>query len=75
MFRHQISLSPFLSSSSRIQHTYIAKQLHSHPNLKIIVMKLLRKSAMFYFRKYTTLNAIYPPCVEPEARNSAVGWH
>ena len=23
----------------------------------------------------TTLNAIYPPCVEPEARNSAVGWH
>ena len=26
-------------------------------------------------QKYTTPNAIYPPCVEPEARNSAVGWH
>ena len=26
-------------------------------------------------RKYTTLNAIYPPCVEPEAHNIAVGWH
>ena len=26
-------------------------------------------------RKLTTLNAIYPPCVELEARNSAVGWH
>ena len=25
--------------------------------------------------KKTTLNAIYPPCAEPEARNSAVGWH
>ena len=25
--------------------------------------------------KIDTLNAIYPPCVEPEARNSAVGWH
>ena len=25
--------------------------------------------------KRTTLNAIYPPCVEPEARNSAVAWH
>ena len=25
--------------------------------------------------KMTTLNAIYPPCAESEARNSAVGWH
>ena len=26
-------------------------------------------------RKQSTLNAIYPPWAEPEARNSAVGWH
>ena len=25
--------------------------------------------------KKTTLNAIYPPWAEPEARKSAVGWH
>ena len=26
-------------------------------------------------QKSTALNAIYPPCVEPEACSSAVGWH
>ena len=25
--------------------------------------------------KITILNAIYPPCVERDARNNAVGWH
>ena len=25
--------------------------------------------------KIDSFNAICPPCVEPEARNSAVGWH
>ena len=65
MSQHRVSPSPFLSSSSHTpQHNYTTHTV-TQPQL----------SPVHYTDIRPTLNAIYPPCVEPEAQNSAVGWH
>ena len=78
MSRHRVSRSPFLSSSSHTTQLHYTKSYtYSHPN-STLSLTLYRYSShtkcglpkRCVIRKYTTLNAIYPPCVEPEARNS-----
>ena len=68
---------------------HLLPSLHHHPtcnthfkNNKYNLPKLTSFSTQIqihiphiWIKKKTTLNAIYPPCAEPEARNSAVGWH
>ena len=53
---------------------------YSHRNLNFlqytiqILIPHVMLSKWCVIRKQTTLNAIYPPCAEPEAPDSAVGW-
>ena len=76
---HRVSPSPFLSSSShttRLHYTYI------HPNLNFLqcTIQILIPHVMWSVQavresKIDHTYVIYPPCAEPKARNSAVGWH
>ena len=80
---HRISPSSFLSSSSSSSsHTTQLHYTKSHPNLNFLqyTVQILIPHAMWSAQavhdlKMITLKAIYPPCVEPEAHSSAVGWH
>ena len=78
MRRHRVSPYPFLSSSS--SHTtqrYTTVTLTatltstSSRTLQILIPHVMWSAQAANLK----LNAIYPPCVEPEARNSAVGWY
>ena len=63
----------------------LPKQLgptHSHPNpssfntqIQIHIPHVTLSPKVVRELKIDHTNAIYPPCMEPEARNSAVGWH
>ena len=77
--RHRVSPSPFLSSSSHTtQLHYTNSYTYSHPNLNFL---------QHYTDTLPTRNVVCPssawfenrprvtPCAEPEANNSAVGWH
>ena len=81
MSRHRVSPSPFLSSS---QHNHTTQTVtHTVTLTSTSYSTLYRYSShtkhrlpkRCVIRKQTTVNAIYPPCVEPEAHNIAVGWH
>ena len=84
MSQHRVSPSLFLSSSHTIQLHYANSYTYSHPNLNFLqhytdtlptrnVVYL--SGARFENRPHSTPSIIHPPCAEPEARNSAVGWH
>ena len=83
MGRHRVLPSPFLSSSSHTtQLHYTNSYTYSHPNLnflqytiRILVPHVMWSAQAVRELKTVTLNSIYPPCVELESRNSAVGWH
>ena len=59
-----------------------ATDLNSHANLnflqytvRILVPHIMWSAQAVHDSKIDHTNAIYLPCTEPEARNSAVGWH
>ena len=61
---------------------YTNSYTYSHLNLnflqytiQILVLHVMWSAQVVRELKIDQLNAIYLPCAEPEARNSAVGWH
>ena len=61
---------------------YTNSYTYSHPNLnflqytiQILVPHVMWSAQAVREFKIDHTNGIYPPCAEPEARNSAVGWH
>ena len=84
MSRHRVSPSPFLSSSSfhTTQLHYTNSYTYSHPNLnfleytiQILVPHVMWSAQAVRDSKIDHTQRHLFPCVEPEARNSAVGWH
>ena len=76
------SLPFIITSHSTTQLQYTNSYTYSHPNLnflqytiQILVPQLMWSAQAVRDLKIDPLNAIYPPCAEPEAHNSAVGWH
>ena len=71
-------------SSHLLLPSTVAVYMHPHPpwafmacNGDTFIFKIIHEInfKIRSIRKQSTLNAIYPPWAEPEARNSAVGWH
>ena len=84
MSQHRVSPSPFLSSSCHTQRNNTTQSVTLTVTLtSTFYSTLYRYLSQTYcalpkwcvIRKYITLNAFYPPCAEPKAHNSAVGWH
>ena len=86
MSRHQVSPSPILSSSSSSSHTaqlhYTNTYTYSHPNLtfsntlqQILVLHVIWSAQAVRDWKIDHTQRHLSPCVEPKARNSAMGWH
>ena len=83
MSRHRVSPTPFLSSSppSTTQLHYTNSYTYSHPNLnfiqytiQILIPHVMWSAPVVRDLKIDHTQCIYLPCMEPEARNSAVGW-
>ena len=82
MSQHWVSPSPFLSSSSHTRQLhYTNSYTYSHPNLNFLqyTIQILVPHVMWSAQAVRDLKidhtyAIYPPCAETEAHNSAVGW-
>ena len=82
MSRHRVSPSPFLSSSSFLLNTITPhKQLHIVTLTSISYSTLYRYPHVIWSAQAVRDSKIdhtqrhLLPCAEPEARNSAVGWH
>ena len=79
MSRHRVSPSPFLSSTpDTTQLHYTNSYTYSYSNLnflQILIPHVMWSAQAVRNSKIDQTQAIYLPCAEPKARNSAVGWH